>query len=48
MGTKRDPNQRAAHGITSIALDDLDTAILQHLESNGRATNYEVGEALGL
>ena len=29
-------------------LDDLDAAILHHLERNGRATNYEVGEAVGL
>jgi DNA-binding Lrp family transcriptional regulator len=29
-------------------MDDLDTAILQYLERNGRATNYEVGEAVGL
>jgi len=29
-------------------LDELDGAILRHLERNGRATNYEVGEAVGL
>src|SRR5215831_1604976 len=29
-------------------LDVLDAAILRHLERNGRATNYEVGEAVGL
>ncbi|HVZ84726.1 MAG TPA: Lrp/AsnC family transcriptional regulator [Terracidiphilus sp.] len=29
-------------------LDELDAAILRHLESHGRATNYEVGEAVGL
>ena len=29
-------------------LDDLDAAILRHLERHGRATNYEVGEAVGL
>ena len=28
-------------------LDDLDAAILRHLERHGRATNYEVGEAVG-
>jgi DNA-binding Lrp family transcriptional regulator len=33
-----------AHG----GLDELDTAILRHLELYGRATNYEVGEAVGL
>ncbi len=30
------------------ALDELDAAILRHLERHGRATNYEVGEAVGL
>lgn len=29
-------------------LDDLDAAILRYLEQHGRATNYEVGEAVGL
>jgi Lrp/AsnC family transcriptional regulator, leucine-responsive regulatory protein len=29
-------------------LDELDTAILRYLERHGRATNYEVGEAVGL
>ena len=29
-------------------LDELDVAILRYLERNGRATNYEVGEAVGL
>jgi len=29
-------------------LDELDEAILRYLEWNGRATNYEVGEAVGL
>jgi Lrp/AsnC family transcriptional regulator, leucine-responsive regulatory protein len=29
-------------------LDDLDAAILRHLSRHGRATNYEVGEAVGL
>ncbi|MGA7107984.1 MAG: Lrp/AsnC family transcriptional regulator [Terracidiphilus sp.] len=29
-------------------LDELDTAILRQLEHHGRATNYEVGEAVGL
>jgi Lrp/AsnC family transcriptional regulator, leucine-responsive regulatory protein len=32
----------------ATGLDDLDAAILQYLERNGRATNYEVGEAVGL
>jgi Lrp/AsnC family leucine-responsive transcriptional regulator len=30
------------------SLDELDEAILRFLERNGRATNYEVGEAVGL
>jgi DNA-binding Lrp family transcriptional regulator len=29
-------------------LDELDAAILRHLQRHGRATNYEVGEAVGL
>ena len=29
-------------------LDEIDTAIVRHLERHGRATNYEVGEAVGL
>ncbi|MGA2807194.1 MAG: Lrp/AsnC family transcriptional regulator [Terracidiphilus sp.] len=33
---------------TGAVLDDLDAAILRHLEHHGRATNYEVGEAVGL
>jgi Lrp/AsnC family transcriptional regulator, leucine-responsive regulatory protein len=36
-------------GITqSTALDDFDASILRFLERHGRATNYEVGEAVGL
>lgn len=29
-------------------MDELDAAILRYLEHHGRATNYEVGEAVGL
>jgi len=29
-------------------LDELDAAILRYLENHGRATNYEVGEQVGL
>ena len=29
-------------------MDELDASILRHLERNGRATNYDVGEAVGL
>ena len=32
----------------SVDLDDLDAAILRFLQRNGRATNFEVGEAVGL
>jgi Lrp/AsnC family transcriptional regulator, leucine-responsive regulatory protein len=32
----------------NAGLDDLDAAILRYLEGRGRATNYEVGEAVGL
>lgn len=33
---------------SAAALDELDTAILRYLERHGRATNYEVGDAVGL
>jgi DNA-binding Lrp family transcriptional regulator len=59
MGTKRDENWRGAQESTGAegladtegaagGLDELDAAILRHLERHGRATNYEVGEAVGL
>ena len=57
MGTKRDKNgmvmqyssREWVEGETSdTGLDELDEAILHHLERHGRATNYEVGEAVGL
>lgn len=32
----------------TIELDELDTSILRFLQRHGRATNYEVGEAVGL
>jgi DNA-binding Lrp family transcriptional regulator len=52
MGTKRDVNVAAAHKMSETAvnseLDELDTAILRYLEHNGRATNSDVGEAIGL
>ena len=59
MGTKRDKNGGAVQESAAKepgdraeyaagALDDLDSAILRHLERHGRATNYEVGEAVGL
>jgi DNA-binding Lrp family transcriptional regulator len=52
MGTKRDRKRPIAHETVAVPLptgmDDLDAAILRHLERHGRATNYEVGEAVGL
>ncbi|MGC9222983.1 MAG: Lrp/AsnC family transcriptional regulator [Terracidiphilus sp.] len=60
MGTKRDaesvPTQQSTDTqqemlpVKGIAagLDELDIAILHHLERHGRATNFEVGEAVGL
>jgi DNA-binding Lrp family transcriptional regulator len=52
MGTKRELNARSVHESAAIhadnGMDELDAAILRHLERHGRATNYEVGEAVGL
>src|ERR1700756_2957063 len=52
MGTKRDKRQPRVQETVAVPLptgmDDLDAAILRHLERHGRATNYEVGEAVGL
>jgi Lrp/AsnC family transcriptional regulator, leucine-responsive regulatory protein len=60
MGTKRDLERQFAqetdakwtkngqNGTSADALDEIDAAILRFLERNGRATNYEVGEAVGL
>lgn len=52
MGTKRDAKSGPVHETVAMPLatgmDDLDAAILRYLERNGRATNYEVGEAVGL
>ena len=40
----------ASHGFRERGegLDELDLAILHYLERHGRATNFEVGEAVGL
>jgi len=38
----------AASAPAKTSLDELDAAILRHLARHGRATNYEVGEAVGL
>jgi DNA-binding Lrp family transcriptional regulator len=56
MGTKRDENKHLAHEsredwaehTAAVGLDQLDAAILLYLERSGRATNYDVGEAVGL
>ena len=58
MSTKRDRNGRSLHGSGETwaarafnertGLDELDVAILNYLERHGRATNFEVGEAVGL
>src|SRR4051794_38875415 len=52
MGTKREEKHPPTHETVAVPLpggmDDLDAAILRYLERNGRATNYEVGEAVGL
>jgi DNA-binding Lrp family transcriptional regulator len=59
MSTKRDVNDHKMQELTTTGssssievaaegLDELDGAILRYLERNGRATNSEVGEAVGL
>jgi Lrp/AsnC family transcriptional regulator, leucine-responsive regulatory protein len=57
--TKRDQNRVKSHKSSAqsapsatippqLGFDELDSAILRTLEAKGRATNYEVGEAVGL
>lgn len=52
MSTKRVRSAPFTHEAPTAGkqdgLDELDAAILRHLERHGRATNYEVGEAVGL
>jgi Lrp/AsnC family transcriptional regulator, leucine-responsive regulatory protein len=59
MGTKREYNGDFMHKSAEIlpdvdtemangGFDELDLAILRYLERNGRATNFEVGEEVGL
>ncbi len=52
MSTKRERKTHLVQEIPAInavdGMDELDAAILRHLERHGRATNYEVGEAVGL
>ncbi len=44
-----DPDVSDPHAIPAGRdLDEFDAAILKYLARNGRATNYEVGEAVGL
>jgi DNA-binding Lrp family transcriptional regulator len=40
--------QEKAVASQSLEPDELDSSILRYLERHGRATNYEVGEAVGL
>jgi DNA-binding Lrp family transcriptional regulator len=55
VSTKRDKNADSSHKSPADerenapeALDTLDSSILHYLERHGRATNFEVGEAVGL
>lgn len=52
MGTKHAHSGNVTHKLSaetaSSGFDDLDAAILRVLEVNARATNYEVGDAVGL
>jgi len=56
MGTNREQKKRLAHDSREVwdasalaaGFDELDLSILHYLERHGRATNYEVGEAVGL
>ena len=43
-----EPGRTAIAAGETGTLDDMDEAILRHLERHGRATNFEVGEAVGL
>ena len=40
--------QSSSTGVAALPLDSIDEAILRFLEREGRATNFEVGEAVGL
>jgi DNA-binding Lrp family transcriptional regulator len=55
MGTKRDQNAGSVQEVIALTgssgpagSDELDGKILRYLEWHGRATNYEVGDAVGL
>ena len=45
---KRPTAQESVATSSEAVLDELDGAILRYLDSHVRATNYEVGEAVGL
>lgn len=40
--------EESASEPNSAGLDEIDQSILHYLQNHGRATNYEVGEAVGL
>ena len=42
------PQEADAIAAAAAGLDELDAAILRYLVRHGRATNYEVGDAVGL
>src|ERR1017187_1331346 len=44
----QDSTARSPSGAAQSSLDELDSSILSYLERNRRATNYEVGEEVGL
>jgi Lrp/AsnC family leucine-responsive transcriptional regulator len=52
VSTKREKKivnaQESRASVPESGLDDLDASILRYLEKHGRATNFEVGEAVGL
>ena len=52
MSTKREKQsinvQETPAPVLESGLDELDASILRYLEKHGRATNFEVGEAVGL
>ena len=45
---REEPREAETVAMATAGLDDLDAAILRYLARRGRATNYEVGEAVGL
>jgi DNA-binding Lrp family transcriptional regulator len=52
MSMKREKSSQITQEMTgnetTCSLDAMDSSILRYLEQHGRATNYEVGEAVGL